>query len=310
MSFDGTGTYNLVAGLEANLANGQTNDGTEVYAAFADVATALSTCITKNGQTTIAADIPMSGYKITGLAAGSTTGDSLRYEQLFTASTVTLTGGLVVGNSSGVLQFPDGSVSAPGLRVGSSSTTGLFSNTDNSLRAATNGVEAARFIATGLFITAGSISFPSTQAASTDPNTLDDYEEGTWTPALTFSTPGNLSVTLDSAVGAYRKIGSQVIVTCDIATSAFSHSTASGNLHITGLPFTSANTSGQTHSGACQIQGVTKASYTDYMVRLGANSAIALIGASGSGQQVSNVTAPDMPTGGDVIIRFTLAFNV
>jgi len=34
MSFDGTGTYNLVAGLEANLANGQTNDGTEVYGAF------------------------------------------------------------------------------------------------------------------------------------------------------------------------------------------------------------------------------------------------------------------------------------
>ena len=79
MSFDGTGTYNLVSGLEANLANGQTNDGTEVYAAFADVATALSTCITKNGQTTLTADLPLSGFRLLGVSAGSAGSPSISF---------------------------------------------------------------------------------------------------------------------------------------------------------------------------------------------------------------------------------------
>lgn len=67
MSFDGAGTYSLVAGLEANLANGQVNDGTEVYAAFADIGTALSTVICKDGQTTPTANLPMGGYRHTGV---------------------------------------------------------------------------------------------------------------------------------------------------------------------------------------------------------------------------------------------------
>jgi len=100
MSYDGSGTYALVAGLEANLANGQPNDGTEVYAAFADIATALSTAVTKDGQTTITANLPMAGFKLTGLGAGSVAGNSLRYEQLFTTGTVTLLGDLAIGTSN------------------------------------------------------------------------------------------------------------------------------------------------------------------------------------------------------------------
>lgn len=100
MSFDGAGQYSLVAGLQANLANGQPNDGTEVYAAFADIATALSTAVCKDGQTTITANMPMSGFKFTGLGAGATTGDSIRYEQVFTTGTVALLGNLSIGTSN------------------------------------------------------------------------------------------------------------------------------------------------------------------------------------------------------------------
>lgn len=118
MSFNGSGTYSLVAGLEANLANGQPNDGTEVYAAFADIATALSTCVTKDGQTTVTANVPMAGYIFTGLGAGSSTGHSLRYEQVFSASSVTLLGGLTI---PGLLTLSDE------LAVGTSNigTTGV-----------------------------------------------------------------------------------------------------------------------------------------------------------------------------------------
>jgi hypothetical protein len=56
---------------------------------------------------------------------------------------------------------------------------------------------------------AGGITFPATQAASSDPNTLDDYEEGTWTPAITGLTLGNAS----GQNFSYTKIGNVVTVT-------------------------------------------------------------------------------------------------
>ena len=54
------------------------------------------------------------------------------------------------------------------------------------------------------------ITFPATQSASTDANTLDDYEEGTWTPVITGSTSGTVSGGIAS--GAYTKIGNTVHV--------------------------------------------------------------------------------------------------
>lgn len=67
------------------------------------------------------------------------------------------------------------------------------------------------------------ISFPSTQFASSDPNTLDDYEEGTWTPS---QGAGLTVVGTFSSSGTYTKIGRQVFVvgrldaTTSIATTA------------------------------------------------------------------------------------------
>jgi hypothetical protein len=85
---------------------------------------------------------------------------------------------------------------------------------------------------------AGYIRFPATQNASAGANDLDDYEEGSWTPNLSFDTPGNLSIVTSSTVGTYVKIGKVVIVTFQLFTTTFTHTTASGNLRITGLPFT------------------------------------------------------------------------
>jgi hypothetical protein len=76
------------------------------------------------------------------------------------------------------------------------------------------------------------ITFPATQSASSDANTLDDYEEGSWTPTLT----GWNSITYVVRVGLYTKIGNQVTCWFDISVSAGT-STAGGVL-VTGLPFT------------------------------------------------------------------------
>jgi hypothetical protein len=84
------------------------------------------------------------------------------------------------------------------------------------------------------------ITFPATQVASSDANTLDDYEEGTWTPALTFATPGTLALTYNQQSGSYTKIGRlvTVIFRVSFAAAGIIKGTASGDLSITGLPFT------------------------------------------------------------------------
>jgi hypothetical protein len=77
------------------------------------------------------------------------------------------------------------------------------------------------------------ITFPATQVASSNVNTLDDYEEGTWTPVD--ASGAGLSFT--GAAGAYIKIGKQVSFWGVLTYPA----TASGaNAAVGGLPFTCA----------------------------------------------------------------------
>ncbi len=82
------------------------------------------------------------------------------------------------------------------------------------------------------------ITFPATQVASSDANTLDDYEEGTFTPTFTASTGTPTTVTLNSA--AYTKIGRRVSIDVDFTITAIG--TASGNLYLT-LPFSQSTAS-------------------------------------------------------------------
>ncbi len=83
------------------------------------------------------------------------------------------------------------------------------------------------------------ITFPATQVASSDANTLDDYEEGTWTGTLKGSVSDpTIPVT---ATGAYTKVGRLVTVTIryiNVLTTG-----ASGDVTITGLPFSGAENS-------------------------------------------------------------------
>jgi hypothetical protein len=87
--------------------------------------------------------------------------------------------------------------------------------------------EAAIFASQG-------VAFPATQVASTDANTLDDYEEGTWTPAD--GSGAGLTFTVDHA--KYTKVGRLVTGQAKITYPA----TVNGaGAQISGLPFASAN---------------------------------------------------------------------
>ena len=148
----------------------------------------------------------------------------------------------------------------------------------------------------------GQISFPATQSASADANTLDDFEESTWTPVITFATPGNLSVAYSTQIGRYQKIGRLVNAYFTLITSTFTHTTASGALQITGLPFTSVTSAGIYMCGPLLWQGITKANYTSAVLQVISNVALAAIILSGSGQAAAEVTTAEAPTGGTLIL--------
>jgi hypothetical protein len=112
-------------------------------------------------------------------------------------------------------------------------TLGFFAN-DNIFNINGNGnvsLKGATTTASGVGIT-----FPATQSASTDANTLDDYEEGTWTPSLG-SEGGGSSATYNFISGRYRKIGNLVIAQWGLNVATWT--AGSGTLQISGLPFTS-----------------------------------------------------------------------
>ena len=79
------------------------------------------------------------------------------------------------------------------------------------------------------------ITFPATQSASTDANTLDDYEEGTWTPSITL---GSGSATFTTLVAKYVKIGRQVTLNLKFSVSSAS---SAANPLVSGLPFSLAD---------------------------------------------------------------------
>jgi hypothetical protein len=83
------------------------------------------------------------------------------------------------------------------------------------------------------------IAFPATQSASSDANTLDDYEEGTFTPTIVATTT-NPTVSYGRQDGRYVKIGMLVYATGSIVVNSISG--GSGNLAFGGFPFTSRNT--------------------------------------------------------------------
>lgn len=111
------------------------------------------------------------------------------------------------------------------------------------------------------------ITFPATQSASTDANTLDDYEEGTFTPTL------GGSATYGAQVGNYVKVGKAVTIQLYIAvTSIGSGSTTT----ISGLPFTSPTQ----QAAFCSYWGSLATAATTLKPRFEAGTSIAFYGAS------------------------------
>ena len=140
---------------------------------------------------------------------------------------------------SGGLEFSDGSTqTAAASAVGFSGTTANGMLTYNSASTITT-QSTATYASNTLTLTGAGGGLKLDGLNSSDANTLDDYEEGTWTPALAAGS-GTITINTSYNTGSYVKIGKMVHVQGLFLVSAIS--TPSGTLSITGLPFTSSST--------------------------------------------------------------------
>jgi hypothetical protein len=94
------------------------------------------------------------------------------------------------------------------------------------------------------FANLSGITFPATQVPSADANTLDDYEEGTWSPAIT---NGYTSPTYSNRRGTYTKIGRQVNFAVELAVTG---GTRTASILTISLPFASDSSANSRAFGA------------------------------------------------------------
>jgi hypothetical protein len=136
-------------------------------------------------------------------------------------------------------------------------------------------------------------------ANNSNVNVLDYYLEGTFTPDLTFNTPGDVAVSYSTRVGKYTRVGNRIFVEVSIVTSSFTHTTAAGNLLISNMPFAPIAAG----TGSAAVAGWTKAGYTQITAGFAISDTRMNFLASGSGQAQSTLSSADVPTGGTVTIR-------
>lgn len=162
--------------------------------------------------------------------------------------------------------------------VGSASVQARFGfgSAWTSLAFATSGTERARFNNTGAFVLAGGdtsangigITFPATQSASSNANTLDDYEEGTFTATLSPGTSGSITLNSIYDLLSYTKIGRLVTITGQLVVSSVS-SPVGSLVNLNNLPFPCADTGELSErAGGCTtyVDNSANAYYTQGML--------------------------------------------
>ena len=136
------------------------------------------------------------------------------------------------------------------------------------------------------------------QGNNTTATTLDDYEEGTWTPAFTPQTGSFTSITYSNGTaGTYVKVGNVVSIWLRIYITAIDTTGASGALYLSGLPFTAK--SGVSIDGATlnvnyytQFSNMGSDSPSGYM----ANNANFIVMGKVGGSQWGNINPTDIGT--------------
>jgi len=150
------------------------------------------------------------------------------------------------------------------------------------------------------------ITFPATDSPSSNANTLDDYEEGTWTPRLADAASGGTSNTSGSS-GWYTKIGNQVTIYGKFDPMTTTGFTALNQLWVRDLPFPSANTMAIT-PGYANVDNITYAG--DYPIPYLQTSASGFRLRSNTSGSAGTLILVSSVTSGSAWIYFVVTYQV
>ena len=150
-------------------------------------------------------------------------------------------------STSPVLRLTDSDTGADSLISASSSAGALSLSADNNNEVANSfmnfkvdGSEAMRLDSSGHLIVPNGVTLGTSVGTYAAANTLDDYEEGTWTPTIEGVTSGSITG-FTVTVADYTKIGDVVHAYCFLTGIDMTSSTISGNYKIGGLPITASS---------------------------------------------------------------------
>jgi hypothetical protein len=155
----------------------------------------------------------------------------------------------------------------------------------------------------GILQLSSGITFPAAQVASADPNTLDDYEEGTFTPTY-LGTGGSAGSAAYTSNGRYTKIGNLVTVFADISLT--NKGSWTGAAVFGSLPFTSA--AGRQNLGSCWLAQVAVAAQTFYQTRLGPSESVIAFAKIANNAADAYLDIADLANNSS--IRYTLSYAV
>jgi hypothetical protein len=189
-----------------------------------------------------------------------------------------------------------------------------ISNNSGYLSFGAGGSERMRILSSGgMTITNGNIAmsngygidFSASAGGGATSSLLDDYEEGTWTPAVRAG-GGTGSPTYPIRIGSYTKIGRQVVVQFRIE---FEKNTLSGGtLQLTGFPFTSQVS--LFPQGAILFDNLATA-LSNPLIQMGANSTVAdLIQDNGSTGNHAGLSVNTYLGAGTMGLRGTITYFV
>lgn len=122
--YQGNGTFAFTYQWTQDAASGIPITASRMDQEFADATSGFNTVICRDGQSTITADIGWGGFRITGLAIATTTGDALSYGNDATIANLTVTGS--AGNVSNGVYAP--------TATNIENTSGLSTSNANYLR--------------------------------------------------------------------------------------------------------------------------------------------------------------------------------
>jgi hypothetical protein len=217
----GTASININGTVGATTANTGTFSSTVHKGATSGTVTIAAPAVAGTQSYTLPSAVPAAnGYALTGTTAGVMSWSAITASPGGSTTQVQYNNAGALGGISGF--------TTDGTRVTASTTIGVGGATPS---------------------TSGSgITFPATASASSNANTLDDYEEGTWTPTL------GGTATYNSQTGTYTKVGRLVTVTFNLNILVLG---TGSTTTVDGLPFSGVG--GLYMTGAIYFDGIPTA---------------------------------------------------